>query len=280
MEIPVWQYVLSMGGYTALLILIVHFMRKHYKISNWIWIGALFTFPLWLRNIEGWFRVFKTLSILLPIILFGLARTSNYEDRKGKGWEFLQKGWVMWTLYGVLLLNIMEATIKDYQLGNMMNVVCGVVLCITAPFPTKYWKIYKGKSSDVIAYTTIGWNFLYTTWNGCFVYGETGAYFAASLCIIFAAEIYPLVKRRPELYIMARVYTLATHLLIRACFGDLFPSLMDASSWHNAEVLKYWGIINAIVCVPYAFWYTWQLHTGKAERTFKRLKNNEIPLQG
>ncbi|WBW96477.1 hypothetical protein [Oceanirhabdus sp. W0125-5] len=272
MDIPVWQYIISMGGYFALLILIVSFMRKHYKIANWIWIGALFTFPLWLRNVDGWFRWFKTLSVLVPTILVGFARISNYEERKGKGWEFLQKGWVMWTLYGVLFLNIMEATVKDYQMGNMLNALCGVILCITIPFPSKYWKISKGKASDLVVYTTIGWNLLYTTWNGCFVYAEAGAYFASSLCIIFAAEIYPIMKRRPELYVMSRVYTLATHILIRACFGGLFPSLMDASSWHNAEILKYWGIINGMICVPYAIWYAWQLHSGNADMKFMRLK--------
>ena len=55
---------------------------------------------------------------------------------------------------------------------------------------------------------------------------------------------------------------------------------MDSSSWCNAEVLKNWGMINGLISIIYVFYYVWQLHTGKAERSFKKLKNNEISLQG
>lgn len=268
------KYVLSMGGYFLILMAITAFMRKYYKIANIIWIAAIFTCPIWSRNVEGWFRWAKTVSVLLPTILVGLARVSNIENKKGKFWEFVQKGWVMWFLYGVLFLNIMEATIKDYQMGNILNALCGVILCITIPYPGKFWNVgknmNKGGCGDLVVYTTIGWNFLYTTWNGCFVYAETGAYFASSICIILAAEMYPLIKRRPELYIMSRVYTLATHIFIRACFGGLFPVIMNASTWHNDQILKYWGIVNGVICVPYALWYAWQLHTGKADVSFKK----------
>ena len=61
-------------------------------------------------------------------------------------------------------------------------------------------------------------------------------------------------------------------MLIRACFPNLFPAVMDASTWMNADVLYVWGIVNAILIIPYVFWYIWQLHTGKAEQSFSRGK--------
>ena len=271
MDIPVWQYVLSMGGYFALLIFIVEYMRKHYKFANWFWIASLLTFPLWLMGgVVGWFRWAKILSVILPTIFVGFSRIANYEKREGKIWNVLQKGWVLWVLYGVLFLNIMEATIKDFTIGNIFNALCGFLLCVTIPFPLKFWKISSEKHGDLIAYTTVAWNFIYTTWNACFVYAESPKYFASSLCILLAAEIYPIIKKRPELYITARVYTLASHLLIRACFSNLFPALMDSSSWHNANFMKYWGIFNFAIIVPYVFWHMWQLHTGKADISFRR----------
>lgn len=273
MSIPFWQYALSMGAYFLILIGIVAVMRKHYKFANIFWIASLLTFPLWLMGgVVGWFRWAKILSVILPTIFVGFVRIANYEKKKGKFWESLQKDWVLWFLYGVLFLNIMEATVKDFTMGNYFNSLTGFLLCLTIPFPPRYWKVSKEAHGDLISYTTMGWNFLYTTWNACFVFAETPMYFASSLCILLAAEIYPFLKGKPELYITARIYTLATHLLIRACVPWLFPTLMDASSWHNPKVMFYWGIINLVLMVPYTFWHMWQLHTGKAEKSFKRLK--------
>ncbi|WP_339244361.1 hypothetical protein [Paenibacillus sp. FSL F4-0243] len=271
MDIPAWQYGVSMIGYIVLLLIVVSIMRKHYKFAHWFWIASLLTFPLWLMGgVEGWFRWAKILSVILPTIFVGFIRIANYEKRKGPFWNGLQKDWVLWFVYGVLFLNIMEATIKDFTMGNTFNALTGLLLCITIPFAPKYWKISTESHGDLIAYTTIGWNFLYTTWNAAFVYAESPKFFASSLCILLAAELYPIIKRRPELYIIARVYTLAAHLLLRACFVSLFPTIMDASSWYNADVMNYWGIINFIMIVPFVFWHMWQLHTGKAEISFRR----------
>ncbi len=63
------------------------------------------------------------------------------------------------------------------------------------------------------------------------------AHFAGTVCILLAAEIYPLLARRPELYIMARIYTLAAHLLIRACW-DIFPVIMPISVFD--PVFNHW----------------------------------------
>lgn len=273
MKIALWQYVLSMGGYFILLLFIVEYMRKHYRFATWFWITSLLTFPLWLMGgVVGWFRWAKILSVILPTIFVGFTRIANYEKRQGKFWSKLQQEWPLWILYGVLFLNIMEATTKDFTMGNIFNSACGFLLCVTIPFPAKkkFWNISSKGHGDLIAYTTIAWNFIYTTWNACFVYAEGPAFFASSLCILAAAEIYPIIKGRPELYITARVYTLASHLLIRACLPNLFPTIMNSASWHNDTFMKYWGIANFIMIIPYVFWHIWQLHTGKADISFKR----------
>lgn len=273
MSIPFWQYALSMSLYFLVLIGIVSLMRKHYRFANIFWIASLLTFPLWLMGgVVGWFRWAKILSVILPTIFVGFVRIANYEKKKGRIWESLQKDWVLWVLYGVLFLNIMEATVKDFTMGNYFNAMTGFLLCVTIPFPGRFWEISKEKHGDLISYTTVGWNFLYTTWNACFVFAESPMYFASSMCILLAAEIYPLLKGRPELYITARVYTLAAHLLIRACMPWLFPLTMDSSAWHNPQLMFYWGAANLLMMVPYTFWHTWQLHTGRAESSFRRLK--------
>lgn len=275
MSIPIWKYALSMLTYFVVLLCITELLRKKYKLSNIVWICSLLTFPLWLMGgVSGWFRWAKILSVILPTIVVGFCRIANFEERKGSFWEFFQKGWILWFVYGILFLNILEATLKDVSLGNYANAACGFLLCATIPFAPKFWEYSKTGEGDLICYTTVGWNFLYTTWNLCFVYGESPNYFASTICILMAAELYPIFKKKPELYIMSRVYTLATHMILRSCFGTMFLKAMDASTWYNASFAKYWGILNFILIIPYLFWYMWQLHTGKAEISFKRGKTN------
>lgn len=269
------QYVFTMGIYIIVLMLIVEFMRKNYRFASWFWLATLLTFPIWIMSggVSGWFRWVKILSVILPTILLGFSRVSFADQKLGTFWVSLRKNWMLWFLYGILFLNIFEATMKDLQMGNYFNAFAGFILCLTIPYAPKYWDIENKPNGDLLVYTTIMWNFLYTTWNAAFVYAEGATFFASSLCILLAAELYPIIKKRPELYVIARVYTLATHLLLRALIPDLFPTVMNSTTWFNPEFLNKWGIFNFMISLPFVFWHTWQLHTGKAERSFKRLKS-------
>ncbi|MEN3159038.1 hypothetical protein ABC502_11705 [Alkalimonas sp. NCh-2] len=262
MDIPVWQYVFTMSFYILLLLGLVEIMRKKPVFAMVFWLLSLLTFPLWFEYVDGWFRWVKVLSVLLPTALVvGFARVAwLYKDNNHAFWQFFRGDWVLTFLYAFLFLNIAEATFKDFETANYFNAICGVILCITIPFPRYkngkrvYWVIGKDKPNDVLFYSTAAWNLLYTTWNMAFVYGEAGAFFAASMCILIAAELYPILKKRPELYIIARVYTLAFHLLVRAC-SDVFERTMDSSNWMNEQVLWWWGLINLAVHLPFAVWY-------------------------
>jgi len=235
-------------------------MRKQYKFAAIFWILALFTFPLWSEQLEGWFRWAKTLSVLIPTALIvGIGRIAQYENREG-WWKFFRKDWVLWSLYGILGLNILEASLKDFAMGNYFNAVSGLILIVTIPLFKKKnkqnpgWEIGKKHPGDLLVYTDPLWNFLYTTWNIAFVYAENPGFAASSFCILLAAELYPIIKKRPELYVTARVYTLAIHILIRANY-DIFTPLMDSSVFANENVVYWWGLINFILHVPYIFYY-------------------------
>jgi len=260
MNIPIWQYLASMIGYIVILLIVVDLMRKHYKFAAIFWILALLTFPLWSSQLEGWFRWAKTFSVLIPTaIVVGLGRIAQHEKREG-WWKFFRKDWVLWSLYGVLGLNILEAALKDLAMGNYFNAISGFILIVTIPlFKSKKnkkngWEISSKKPGDLLVYTDPMWNFLYTTWNIAFVYAENPGFAASSLCILLAAELYPVIKKRPELYVTARVYTLAVHILIRATY-DIFTPLMDSSAFANDNVVYYWGLINIVLHVPYLFWF-------------------------
>lgn len=268
MNIPVWQYIASMSVYIVLLLLMVDFMRKNYKIAAIFWLLTLLTFPLWFSQLDGWFRWAKTFSVLIPTaIIVGLGRIAQFEKREG-WWKAFRKDWVLWSLYGVLGLNILEASLKDLALGNYFNAISGFILIVTIPlFKSKNskkvgWKISDKKPGDLLVYTDPMWNFLYTTWNIAFVFGENPGFAASSLCILLAAELYPIIKKRPELYVTARIYTLAVHILIRATY-DIFTPLMDSSAFANQNVVYYWGLINITLHIPYLFWYFYRQYKRK-----------------
>jgi hypothetical protein len=260
MNIPTWQYFVSMTAYIIALLLLVELMRKKPKFALIFWILALFTFPFWGEHLDGWFRWAKTLSVLVPTALIvGFGRIAQHERRKG-WWKFFRRDWVLWSLYGILGLNILEASLKDFAMGNYFNALSGLILIVTIPLFRKRnyknpgWEIGEDKPGDLLVYTDPLWNFLYTTWNIAFVFAENPGFAASSFCILLAAELYPILKKRPELYVTARVYTLAIHILIRANY-DIFTPLMDSSRFANENVVYWWGIINFIMHVPYIFNY-------------------------
>jgi hypothetical protein len=83
-------------------------------------------------NLSSWFRWVKTISILIPLLFLTYVRIAN-DGKHNNRFASLRQKWPMWILYSVLILNIVEATLKDFTLGNMFNAVCGIILCITDP---------------------------------------------------------------------------------------------------------------------------------------------------
>ncbi|MDA3780738.1 MAG: hypothetical protein PF487_11050 [Bacteroidales bacterium] len=133
MELPIWQYIVSMLVYIIFLLVMIEVMRKNYKFAAIFWLLSLLTFPLWFSQLEGWFRWVKTISVLIPTaMIVGLSRISVIENRTG-WWKNMRKDWVLWTLYGVLGLNILEASLKDIALGNYFNAISGFILIATIP---------------------------------------------------------------------------------------------------------------------------------------------------
>ena len=82
--------------------------------------------------------------------------------------------------------------------------------------------------------------------------------------------IWSIIKKRPELYIISRVYTLAIHMLMRSMSDWVFTSYMNFAPFYNEGFKNGWGVVNLVLAVPYLFWYLWQLNSGKGEEKFIR----------
>jgi len=248
----------SMAFYMLFLFLFLEYSREKQGFYKWFSIIAILTFPLWFLNLSSWFRWAKTISILIPLCFVSYIRISN-DGQHNNILPSLKKQWPLWILYSVLILNIVEASLKDYTLGNTFNALSGVILCITIPLPTKHWRIANndGKNSfaELIADLPLAWCLLYVTWNAAFVYAENTSFFASSVCILVIPEIWMFTKRRTDLWLMGRIYTLAVHLLIRGCY-DIFTPIMNSEAWFNQEVMVYWGILNFGLHLVYLiYWF-------------------------
>lgn len=247
------SYIVSMGVYLLFLFLFLEYTREKQKFYLWFFLFALASFPLWFINLSSAFRWAKTISVLLPICFVSFVRIAH--DGKHDHWpNFLRKKWTLWFFYLIVALNIVEASLTDLDMGNFANAISGFLLIVTMPLPIKHWRIAKndGKRSfgELIADFPLAWCLLYVTWNACFVYAENTMFFASSLCILIICEVWMLAKKRTDLWLMGRIYTLAIHIFIRACY-DVFTPVMGSATWFNANVLSVWGWINLSLHVIY-----------------------------
>jgi len=263
MSIPALSYIVSMSVYIIFLFLFLEYTREKQNFYKWFFVLALLTVPLWFVNLHSWFRWAKTISVLIPTCFVSFVRISNDGDHDTVLMS-LKKKWPLWILYAILMLNILEATMTDLELGNYFNAISGLILCITIPLPTKHWRIgnKNGKNSfaELIADLPLAWCLLYVSWNAAFVYAENTTFFASSLCILLAPEIWMLYHKRTDLWLMGRIYTLALHILIRSSY-DIFTPIMDSTLWFNESVLYYWGMVNVALHGTYLLFWMFKLRS-------------------
>lgn len=263
MAIPALSYIVSMSVYVLFLFLFLEYTREKQGFYKWFFIFSLLSIPLWFINLDSWFRWAKTISVLIPICFVSFVRISN-DGNHDTVMMSLKKKWPIWILYLILMLNILEATMGDFEMGNYFNAVSGLILCITIPLPMKHWRIGKndGKNSfaELIADLPLAWCLLYVTWNAAFVYAENTAFVASSICILIAPEIWMAYHKRTDLWLMGRIYTLALHILIRSSY-DVFSPVMDSRSWYNTDVLYYWGLVNMILHIIYLVYWFFKLRS-------------------
>lgn len=255
--IPAWMYVVSMAAYVAILVLLTETARR----SIWFGLGlnvSLFAMLFFSGNIEGWFRWAKVLSVLIPMFVVHAGRIASKRGGTDRLSRFLTGLPTLGFLCAILCLNILEASVKDFTLGNWANGACGLVMIACVPFTLgKSWRFDVKGRHVLVADLSLAWCFLYTTWNACFVYAESPAYFAASCCILLVPEIFNVVSVRKgegNLWLHARIYTLMIHVALRA-FRDVFTPYMDATAWQNESVKAVWGIVNLGLMAAYAVWW-------------------------
>lgn len=250
----IMSYVISMGIYIIFLIAMTEGFRRSTIFALVVNIG-LIVLLFFSKNVEGWFRWAKDISVLFPLVIVSVTRLRKKMNKDDGLQKVLESPGMLLFLCIVVAINIFEASLKDLTMGNLFNGMCGLIMITCMPFNVKKsWRYDKNNYNALIADFSIAWCFLYTTWNACFVYAESPAFVSASLCILLVPELYNFWSAKTgksNLWLHARIYTLMLHVSIRS-FHDVFTPYMNATPWYNEAFKNGWGLVNFILMALYA----------------------------
>lgn len=227
-----------------ILLILNHILRKNKIIAF-----AIFAFlpiiltPLWISIFSGgvfvWLKIYSLIIGALWILLL------RFTKLRKKRWAF----WVMW---GLLIINILEATITDsltIHLANYLNVLAGLLLILTLDPLTKIC-IKKKEFNDLLwPSLSFKWIIGYSIWNITFVYlnfPETTFRHVVLLAIPLIIAYY-----FKGAWIQTRAFTLAIYFM----FAFSFPSFLSGFNTPNisGDII---GLILAISSISYMLIFT------------------------
>lgn len=158
--------------------------------------------PLWMSyDVTYWFKWIKLYSVVGAAALFTLIRFTKIGDMK----------WAKFGAAAFLAINISEAVMQDFSMGNtanVLNAIGGILSIITL---TGWMSIQadKSKERDMIwpAMTTF-WIIAYDVWNIVFVYLNFPGSATAQLMVLISATL-PALFIKKGTWLQARAFTLA-----------------------------------------------------------------------
>jgi hypothetical protein len=200
------------------------------------------------------FQTAKLLTITIPCFFFSIVRLA-YQQEEGSVLRPLRRPWILVLAYVFMQLNFLEAVVADVQVGQYFNALAGVILAVTTvtPFENGAWRIETATPNrDLLVSLPRAWIVLFTSWNLAFAYAQYPRYTAHVVCVLLAPLLYALPPlNRPDLWLAARVYTLATSLIIRFAGHDFVTPLMSSEGLWSPRVALGWGLLNLLAMVGY-----------------------------
>jgi len=259
MTTTIWTWGPSVLAYTAILVAVVELARRrlrtHIALQALLLALALFGTP---DTPRSGFQTAKLVSITVPCFFFSVVRLAFQRDERSV-LRHLRRPWIYVLAYAAMQLNILEAVIADAQGGRYFNALTGLVLSasVVTPFGTAAWRIETDTPKrDFLVALPRAWILLLTTWNLAFVYAEYPRYLAHVSCVLMAPLVYALALGRPDLWVEARVYTLAMSVIVRWGGHDFVTPLMNSEGLWNPEAARAWGLLNLLLAVCYVAYRT------------------------
>ena len=192
------------------LLITEEFFRRYPRFTlAFFLIVSVVLFSCWilLTGFLDWFPWVKVLSVALGIIVFSIFRNTKLGNTK----------LCQWTVYLLLVVNIIEAIIRDMVGGNIanyLNAIAGVLLIATLDKINTIHIDTEERYKDLSWKSmTMPWIIGYTLWNWVFVYLNFG--FQSSIqhiAVLGSALIIAFINKAR--WLQARVFTLGTYFII------------------------------------------------------------------
>jgi len=205
----------------------------------------------WEPGFTNWFIVAKAATSAAGVATMNIFRINGMYSAN-----------THFVVVGFLNLNILEAAVRDIELGYFENAAAAFVLMVTIPYTLSAEDIYilNEKTSEYHCFVfplTILWVFLYTSWNGCFTYDDNLSWLTR--LILLPPIMVALLNSDIELWMGARVLLLLLHLLLRAIQiiwiykpGGSALTPIAGSICNSVTACRIWGRVNFLLMCIYA----------------------------
>jgi len=246
-----WYKVRSFAHVILVLLglMILNEICRRFKWSNYLlfFILPIVLLPLWSSyGVTYWFKWVKLYSVVSAAALFTLIRFTKVGNMK----------WAKFGAAAFLAINISEAVMQDFSMGNMANVlnaIGGILSIITL----SGWLMIHGdksKEQDMIwpAMTTF-WIVAYDVWNIVFVYLNFPGSATAQLMVLISATI-PALFIKKGTWLQARAFTLAGSFMYYFTNPAMFESNVVMMP-RNDELMLAAGAASFIINSIYAYMF-------------------------
>ncbi len=244
---------------------------------KWIGFAAFFVLPivltvLWFFVLEDaymdWFHLVKVYSSTAGCIIFWCIRFVGGTRKDGTKWRLADKKWALTLAPLILAINILEACIRDFEIGNLaytvptavdglkvisgpwnyMNAIAGIlnIITITGWFGIVLRKkTLKDGSRDMLWPDMLWfWIIAYDLWNFTYTYNCIPSHsWYAGLALLIAPTLCAFTVGKGA-WLQHRAQTLALWCM----FAQTFPAFQDESKFlvqsaFNYNVYMFWGAL-------------------------------------
>lgn len=233
----------------ALVLLVTHELLRRYSIVSVILFTVLplALIPFWLKgNIDNWFHWVKIYSVVSANIFFIAFRHTKLHDKK----------WPKYIIYAFLSVNILEACIQDFTMGqisHILNGIAGLLLIFTLNDINTIEPDSESKSKDLAWDIPFLWVVGYTIWNYTFVYSNFPAHAGNSVAVLGIPLAIAVWKNK--YWLQARAITLGVYLIILFSFQNYLDTTYGTENWKTDNITLTFSIISVVFMAAYGVCY-------------------------
>ncbi len=228
-------------------LMLLNELCRHFKYANYIiwFVLPIALIPLFASyGVTYWFKWVKLYSVVGAAALFTLIRFTKIGDMK----------WARFGAAAFLAINISEAVLQDFSMGNVANVLNAIGGLFSIITLAGWAKIHadKSKQKDMIwpAMTTF-WIIAYDIWNIVFVYLNFPGSATAQAMVLIAATL-PSLFIKKGTWLQARAFTLAGSFMYYFMCPFMYESNVVPLP-RNDELMLFAGLASFVANAAYAF---------------------------